>query len=181
MIDTVNVTRWMTQGEASAALGVRPQTLYAYASRGRIRVCSDPGRPRRRLYAAEDVATLLRRRAVGRSGDGIAASTMSWGEPIIATQISTILRGRLYYRGRDAIHLAADATLEQVAMLLWDGEAAPVFPTLPTTVTHPPAAGPCLCLAGDRCGRGIAGAYAVGCLPAAGCSGDGRATGLGPR
>ncbi|MGI4801432.1 MAG: citrate/2-methylcitrate synthase [Janthinobacterium lividum] len=127
----------MTQEEATAALGVRRQTLYAYASRGRIQVCADPNNPRRNLYSAVDVAALLRKRDRGRAHDRIAASTMSWGEPIIDTQISTIWRGRLFYRGQDALRLAATATLEQAAMLLWTVKTPPHFPTEPPEVAHP--------------------------------------------
>ena len=126
----------MTQEEASAALKVRQQTLYAYVSRGRIEVCPDPTNPRRSLYRAEDIATLLRKRDLGRARDSIAASTMSWGEPIIATQISTISHGRLYYRGHDAVTLAATATLEQAAQLLWAADALPTFPTIAGVIAH---------------------------------------------
>lgn len=128
--------KWMTQEEASAALGVRQQTLYAYASRGRIEVCPDPARPRRSLYRGDDIATLLRKRDLGRTRDSIAASTMSWGEPIIATQISTISHGRLYYRGCDAVALAADATLEEAAKLLWDAAEPPRFQAFASVTSH---------------------------------------------
>jgi citrate synthase len=126
----------MTQKEASAALGVRQQTLYAYVSRGRIEVCPNPTDPRRSLYRAEDIATLLRKRDLGRARDSIAASTMSWGEPIIATRISTIFHGRLYYRGHDAVTLASTATLEEAAKLLWDIEKTPHFPVCDIVPQH---------------------------------------------
>jgi citrate synthase len=115
---------------------VRPQTLYAYVSRGRIGVCPDPASPRRSLYRAEDIAALLRKRDLGRARDSIAASTMSWGEPIIATQISTVSRGRLYYRGHDAVTFAATATLEAAAKLLWDTEELPHFPAFAGIMEH---------------------------------------------
>lgn len=137
MIGIVNMSGWMTQAEASAALGVRRQTLYAYVSRERIKVCADPAQPRRSLYSAEDIATLLRRRDRGRTRDGIAASTMSWGEPIIATQVSAILRGRLYYRGKDAVVLARCATLEEAARLLWAADALPHFESGSAPIVHP--------------------------------------------
>ena len=126
----------MTQEEASAALRVRQQTLYAYVSRGRIEVCPDPTDSRRSLYRAEDIATLQRKRDLGRARDSIAASTMSWGEPIIATQISTISHGRLYYRGHDAVTLAATASLEEAARLLWVAEELPHFPTCAGVMVH---------------------------------------------
>jgi len=105
----------MTQEEACAALGVRKQTLYAYVSRGQIEVRWDPDHISRKLYRASDISMLMKKRDLGRARKNIAASTMAWGEPIINTHISTIVRGRLYYRGKDAIQLAATATLEETA------------------------------------------------------------------
>src|SRR3954470_8033147 len=90
---------WLTREQALAALKVRPQTLYAYASRGQIGVRSDPANPRRSLYRGEDIEALIKRRERVRRPEAIAASTIAWtGEPIITTAISTIVQGRLYYR-----------------------------------------------------------------------------------
>ena len=50
---------WMTLEEARRALAVRPQTIYAYVSRGRIVVSPDPEDSRRSLYRSEDVANLV--------------------------------------------------------------------------------------------------------------------------
>ncbi|TCG07264.1 citrate synthase [Paraburkholderia steynii] len=118
----------MTQEEACAALGVRKQTLYAYVSRGQIEVRWDPDHISRKLYRASDISMLMKKRDLGRARKNIAASTMAWGEPIINTHISTIVRGRLYYRGKDAIQMAATATLEEAAQLLWDSAERPRFP-----------------------------------------------------
>nr|WP_061169972.1 citrate synthase family protein [Caballeronia hypogeia] len=120
----------MTQEEACEALGVRKQTLYAYVSRGQIEVQDDPQHANRNLYRASDIATLLKKRSLGRARRNIAASTMAWGEPIIDTSISTIVRGRLYYRGQDAVRLAATATLEETAQLLWNMDEPPCFPSV---------------------------------------------------
>jgi citrate synthase len=129
LIDSINVKNWMTQEEACEALGVRRQTLYAYVSRGQIEVQGDPKHPNRNLYRAADISTLLKKRSLGRGRKKIAASTMAWGEPIIDTSISTIVHGRLYYRGRDAVQLATSATLEEAARLLWGTEELPHFPS----------------------------------------------------
>jgi citrate synthase len=119
---------WLTRDEALTALKVRPQTLYAYASRGQIGVQPDPANPRRSLYRGEDITALIKRRERGRRPEAIAASTISWdGEPIIATALSTIVQGRLYYRGRDAVELSAAATLEDAAGLLWSTASPPRF------------------------------------------------------
>src|ERR1700761_5621878 len=114
------MSKWIDRGAALEALGVRPQTLYAYVSRGRIGVQPHPDDPRRSLYRAEDIAALTSQRARGRRPSAIAASAIAWGEPIIPTAISTIHHGQLIYRGVDAVALAERATLEQVAARLWE-------------------------------------------------------------
>src|SRR5262249_26174907 len=111
---------WLTRDEALKLLKVRPQTLYAYVSRGRIDMRPDPDDPRRSLYRAADIGGLTRRRERGKRQAAIAASAIAWGEPIITTTISTVRNGRLYYRGRDVAELAQSASLEEVAALLWD-------------------------------------------------------------
>lgn len=117
---------WLTRGEALAKLRVRPQTLYAYVSRGLVGRASDPADPRRSLYRAEDVEALHRRRTRGRGAAAIATGAIAWGEPVIDTALSTVAQGRLVYRGHDAAALAQAATLEEVAALLWD--ASPPLP-----------------------------------------------------
>ena len=115
----------MPRDATLAALKIKPQTLYAYASRGRIGVRPDPADPRRSLYRADDVATLELRAARGRRTSDIAAGALRWGEPAIATSLSTVRHGVLVYRGVDAIEWARSATLEATAELLWrSGEAA---------------------------------------------------------
>jgi citrate synthase len=48
-----------------------------------------------------------------------ASEAISWGEPVLASAISTVASGRLYYRGVDVAELFETATLEDVAELLW--------------------------------------------------------------
>jgi citrate synthase len=120
-----------------ARLRVRPQTLYAYVSRGRVRAEPDPIEPRRSRYRASDVAALTQRKARGRKAADVAVGAIDWGEPVLASSITTVLGGRLYYRGHDAVGLAETATLEEVARLLRGGlglppdeeQAAPDGPT----------------------------------------------------
>jgi citrate synthase len=113
---------WMTLDEAKQTLGVRPQTIYAYVSRGRIGVSPDPADPRRSLYRAEDVAKLVQRKASGRTRETLAATTLFGAEPSIPTALSTFAGGRLFYRGADVVSLADTASLEDVAALLWASE-----------------------------------------------------------
>lgn len=124
------MTEWLTREEALARLNVRPQTLYAYVSRGRIGMQPDEADPRRSQYRADDIAALATRRARGRSPQAIAESAIAWGEPAITTSISTVLHGRLVYRGKDAVAFSATATLEEAAALLWTSDLPVSFASL---------------------------------------------------
>ncbi|RAK59648.1 citrate synthase [Phenylobacterium hankyongense] len=115
---------WIAAEEARDRLGVRPQTLYAYVSRGRVQVRPDPHDPRRSLYRAADIAALTQRKARSRKVSEVAAGAIAWGEPVLESQITTVSGGRLFYRGRDAIKLAETETLEAVARLLRGGHGA---------------------------------------------------------
>lgn len=120
--------RWIGRAEALGRLGVKAQTLYAYVSRGRIAARPDPADPRRSLYAARDIARL--------TGDLIEDAEAprlmergpaGRGEADLASSVSVIASGRLFYRGLDAVQLSATATLEDVARTLWGSRAANPF------------------------------------------------------
>ena len=96
-------------------------TLYAYVSRGLIR-SEREGAARRRRYLAEDVWLLNARKRGGATRRGAAQDALHWGMPVLESRLSVIHGGRLYYAGRDAVELAARATIEQVAALLWSGD-----------------------------------------------------------
>src|SRR6516225_7989181 len=117
--------RWLTAEQAMSRLRVSRQTLYAYVSRSRIGAIAAPDDPRRSLYDGADVNRLAERNRNGRSRRAVAASTISWGEPILVSAITRIEGGRLEYRGQDALALAETATLEDVAALLWQAEGVP--------------------------------------------------------
>jgi citrate synthase len=121
------MNEWIDRDIALARLGVKAQTLYAYASRGRIRVQPDLADPRRSLYHADDIAEVSVRKARGRKPATIASSSLDWGEPSIPTRLSTVHRGRLSYRGQDAMDLARTSSLEDVAALLWHVARPPAF------------------------------------------------------
>lgn len=111
--------RYMTAGQAAAALGVSLSTLYSYVSRGMLR--SDPvaGRPRVRRYLKEDVTRLIERKEFRKNPAKAAAQGLHWGSPVLDSALTLIHEGRLFYRGVDAIELAQHATLEEVAARLW--------------------------------------------------------------
>ncbi|MFZ4607911.1 MAG: citrate/2-methylcitrate synthase, partial [Caulobacter sp.] len=115
---------WISAEEALERLGVRPQTLYAYVSRGRIEARPDPADPRRSRYRLADVGGLAERKKRGRKASEVAAGAIAWGEPVLASAITTVAGGRLFYRGRDAVALAETETLESVARLLRGGHGA---------------------------------------------------------
>jgi citrate synthase len=129
LIEIVNINRelpmsWITSAQALAILKVQPQTLYANVSRGKIRTRPSPADSRRSLYHGEDVKALAGRNAGRRSVAEVATHTISFGEPVLASGLSTIAEGRLWYRGEDAVALAESASLEETAALLW--QASPV-------------------------------------------------------
>lgn len=126
LINIINMTEWIDRDTVLELLGVKPQTLYAYVSRKLITAVTDPADPRRSLYSRSDATRLLERRARGRRAAEVAEGAISWGDAVLATSISTVVGGRLFYRGRDAVVLARTATLEEAGALLW---GVPGFPT----------------------------------------------------
>jgi citrate synthase len=121
-------TAWLSGTEAAAFLGVKRETLYAYASRGLVR--SEPGAGGRgRRYRREDLVR-LKARSDARAGHGpVAAGALRWGEPVLESALTAIDGGEPRYRGYSAVQLAETTTYEAVAELLWTG-------TLPS---EPPA------------------------------------------
>ena len=115
--------RYLTAQQAADALGVTRATLYAYASRGQLHSESVPGQPRQCRYYLEDIERLRERKETRRDPTKAAARALHWGSPVLASGITVIYGGRLYYRGQDALKLAEKASLEQVAALLWAAEA----------------------------------------------------------
>ena len=109
---------YVSSSEALRILGVKPQTLYANVSRGRVRTQPSPEDSRRSLYNGDDVKALAGRSAGRRSVAEVATHTISFGEPVLASGVSTIAQGRLWYRGEDVVALAEHATLEEVAALI---------------------------------------------------------------
>ncbi|WP_432728266.1 citrate synthase [Variovorax sp. W6] len=111
---------WLPAADALELMQVRPQTLYASVSRGRIRAKPDAADPRRSLYHRDDVQRIAARARGRRSVETVASEAIQWGEPVLASAVSTVAEGRLLYRGQDACVLAEQATLEDVAGLLWE-------------------------------------------------------------
>src|SRR5438067_4942897 len=111
--------RYLTTPEVARRLGVKPETVYAYVSRGLLRSIRQQGH-RGSLFALSDVE-----RAAQRGGDepsGVAER--------IQTSLTLLDPDELYYRGHRVADLAVSASVESVAHLLWTGELRerPAFP-----------------------------------------------------
>lgn len=112
---------WLTSRAASARLGVKLATLYAYASRGLLTSLASSDQ-RGRLYASDDIERLLTRHTA-RSGHGpVAAAALRFGEPVLETRISDVDANGPRYRGYNALELCRSGVgFERVAELLWTG------------------------------------------------------------
>jgi citrate synthase len=103
--------RMLTTEEAARRLGVKVPTLYAYVSRGLLESHRDPD-ARGSLFDLADVEALATRSRGGRqTATRLATVTTA------VTQLHQEL-GPLY-RGHRATELAAGASFEEVAELLW--------------------------------------------------------------
>ncbi len=112
---------WMDAAEAARLLGVTRATLYAYVSRGYLRSQPSAGSPRERVYSHDDVERLRQQSEQRRTPDKAAARVLQWGLPILESAITLIDGDHLYYRGEDAIRLAQQRSIEEVAALIWTG------------------------------------------------------------
>lgn len=105
--------------EVADRLGVKPETVYAYVSRGLL--TSDRGRGGRgSRFEAKEVDALARR--TRRHGSLAQDGPIGGG---IKTGITLIEADRHYYRGVDALELAGRHSYEEVAVWLWTGVLTP--------------------------------------------------------
>jgi citrate synthase len=101
---------YLTTAEVARRLQVKPETIYAYVSRGLLSSVRARGR-RGSLFAAADVERLASR-SVEHSGV----------VERIESQLTLLQDDELYYRGHSVRTLATEWTVEAVAHLLWTGE-----------------------------------------------------------
>jgi citrate synthase len=103
----------LTTKEAAARLGVKPETVYAYVSRGQLSSRRDPS-GRGSTFDANEVDALSRkgRREPASVGDVTQR---------IRTRITLIDKDRYYFRGVDATELARRYGYEEIADWLWTG------------------------------------------------------------
>ncbi|MFJ4334552.1 citrate synthase [Streptomyces sp. NPDC088935] len=115
--------RRLTTREAAELLGVKPETVYAYVSRGQLDSRRTPG-SRGSTFDADEVRALARRNR--RDGGTATAATPATGQELtVRTRLTLIESDRYYYRGVDAVELAARHTYEEVAEWLWTGRMRP--------------------------------------------------------
>ncbi|WP_406734992.1 citrate synthase [Streptomyces sp. NBC_01108] len=102
--------------ETADRLGVKPETVYAYVSRGQLSSRRAPG-GRGSTFDAAEVDALARR--TGRRDPSPTA------DPVFRTGITLIESDRYYFRGVDATELARRYGYEEVAEWLWTGDLRP--------------------------------------------------------
>ena len=122
--------RYLTSSEAADALNVSPSTLYSYVSRGMIRSEASTDGRRKRMYRSEDIERLKARKRARRNPGWAVRRALQTGDPILESAITLITDDRVYYRGRDALKLAATESFERVAALIWTGDPKFSFPIL---------------------------------------------------
>src|ERR1700741_5360288 len=111
----------LTARQAAERLGIKLDTLSAYVSRGRLRSVVVPG-TRERRYHEEDVDALRDGRSGAKPLSNAAPEALM---PALGSAICLIENGRFYYRGQDALRLSEEATLDEIAKLLWLDETGP--------------------------------------------------------
>jgi citrate synthase len=97
----------LTSRQTAERLGVKLETLYAYAARGLIHGIARNGdaSTRARRYDAHEVEAFAARRR--------------WSRRVVASAVSSTDGGRLLYRGQDAVVLAERVRFEAATSLLW--------------------------------------------------------------
>ncbi|MET9657450.1 citrate synthase [Streptomyces sp. NPDC006510] len=109
--------RRLSTRETAERLGVKPETVYAYVSRGQLSSRRAPG-GRGSTFDAAEVDALAH--STGRRTPSPAA-----GDLVFRTGITLIEDDHYYFRGVDATELARQYAYEEVAEWLWTGELRP--------------------------------------------------------
>ena len=118
----MSIDRYLNATEAAERLNISLATLYAYVSRGLIRSEASAEGSRQRRYYAEDVEKLLARKEGRANPEKLAQDALHWGAPILESALTLIESDRHYYRGYDALALSDEASIEEVAALIWTGQ-----------------------------------------------------------
>lgn len=103
---------YLTTAQVAKVLGIKPESVYAYASRGRLHSVRIAG-VRGSVFAVDEVESLTRAGIRPRPPAGVVER--------IRTQITSLSGDELCYRGRPARELVAMDFLD-IARLLWQHE-----------------------------------------------------------
>ncbi|MEV6317701.1 citrate synthase [Streptomyces sp. NPDC051776] len=115
--------RRLSTREAAERLGVKPETVYAYVSRGLLTSHRTTG-GRGSTFDPGEVDALARRGRRDQTAFG-GDSGEAGAVPAIGTGITLIGEDRYYFRGVDAVELAGRYGCEEVAEWLWTGTMTP--------------------------------------------------------
>ncbi|MEV6110830.1 citrate synthase [Streptomyces sp. NPDC051940] len=110
--------------QAAERLGVKPETVYAYVSRGLLTSRKSTG-GRGSTFDPKEVEALARRHSRPHAASPAGAETGTPGTTAVRTGITFIDRDRYYYRGVDALTLAETYPYEEAADWLWTGRITP--------------------------------------------------------
>ncbi|RZB16113.1 helix-turn-helix domain-containing protein [Streptomyces sp. F001] len=105
--------------EAAELLGVKPETVYAYVSRGQLSSERVPG-GRGSTFDAAEVEALARRNRRETGGNSGTGTDLA-----VRTRITLIDKDRYYFRGVDATELATRHSYEEIVEWLWTGHLHP--------------------------------------------------------
>ena len=118
--------RYIDARHACELLDVRPQTLYAYVSRGLIRSEPASGKSRARRYHREDLDRLVQRKQLRADPSQAALGALRTGEPVLESSLTLITDSAVFYRGLNGLDLARQRSFHEVAALLWTGDLSNV-------------------------------------------------------
>ncbi len=121
---------YLSAQEAAEMLEISLPTLYSYVSRGLIHSEAADDRKRTRRYRREDVQQLKERKEHRRNPARAVEGALHWGTPVMESAITLIEDNQFYYRGHNALALAVNNRLEQVAALIWAGSLSAQVPGL---------------------------------------------------
>ncbi|WP_307165805.1 citrate synthase [Streptomyces rishiriensis] len=111
--------RRLSTKEAAELLGVKPETVYAYVSRGQLSSRRTPA-GRGSTFDAGEVEALARRNRRDSSGSPGYGAELS-----VRTRVTLIDQDHYYFRGVDAVELASRHSYEEIAEWLWTGRLRP--------------------------------------------------------
>jgi citrate synthase len=113
--------RELSTKEVADRLGVKPETVYAYVSRGLL-TSRRSATGRGSVFDAKEVEAVGRKHGGRRSASGSPSDTAGI---TVRTAITSIGADRYFYRGVDAVTLARRHRFEDVADWLWTGMLTP--------------------------------------------------------